>query len=174
MYDANIKSEEKAILVEDYSFSESNKTPFATLASDGQSATKISAPGGLKDYNIWTYTVSPENAAELISGVEEKGNWLSFNALRPGTIQASFDLDLDGDGLGDGKRLSDNATMTIKGIAVEDDEGKLTKTYLETSTASPNPTVQLTAVSSTEGDILAFGTGFIGMLQTCPVARSNC
>lgn len=158
LYDANIKSEEKAILVEDYSFSESNKTPSATLASDGQSATKISAPGGLKDYNIWTYTVSPENAAELISGVEEKGNWLSFNALRPGTIQASFDLDLDGDGLGDGKGLSDNATMTIKGIAVEDAEGKLTKTYLETSAASPTPTVQLTAISSTEGDTVAWSS----------------
>lgn len=150
LYDSTIQSEEKAIQVEDYSVNQYNKTPTVTLSDDGQSAKSISAQGGLNSYTIWSYTVSPENAAELISDQKEKANFLKFNALRPGTIQASFDLDLNGDGVADGNGQTDTATLTINGIAVEDSSGNLTKTYLETSTAKPNPTMQLKALSSTE------------------------
>lgn len=150
LYDSTIQSEEKAIQVEDYSVNQYNKTPTVTLSDDGQSAKTISAQGGLNGSTIWSYTVSPENAAELSSDQKEKANYLKFNALRPGTIQVSFDLDLNGDGVADGNGQTDTATLTINGIAVEDSSGNLTKTYLESSTAKPNPTMQLKALSSTE------------------------
>ncbi len=158
LYDSTIQSEEKAIQVEDYSVNQYNKTPTVTLSDDGQSAKTISAQGGLNGYTIWSYTVSPENAAELISDQKEKANYLKFNALRPGTIQASFDLDLNGDGVADGNGQTDTATLTINGIAVEDSSGNLTKTYLESSTAKPNPTMQLKALSSTENPVFTWSS----------------
>ena len=158
LYDSNIQSEEKAIQVEDYSVNQYNKTPTVTLSNDGQSAKSISAQGGLNGYTIWSYTVSPENAAELSSDQKEKANYLKFNALRPGTIQVSFDLDLNGDGVADGNGQTDTATLTINGIAVEDSSGNLTKTYLETSTAKPNPTMQLKALSSTENPVFTWSS----------------
>ena len=158
LYDSTIQSEEKAIQVEDYSVNQYNKTPTVTLSDDGQSAKTISAQGGLNGYTIWSYTVSPENAAELSSDQKEKANYLKFNALRPGTIQASFDLDLNGDGVADGNGQTDTATLTINGIAVEDSSGNLTKTYLETSTAKPDPTMQLKALSSTENPVFTWSS----------------
>ncbi len=150
LYDPTVQSEEKVIIVESYAFTQYNKTVSVTLSADGQSAKSITTQGGLNGYNIWSYTASPENAAELMDGMEEKASSLRFSALRPGTIDVSFDLDLDGDGVADGEGLTDTATLTINGIAVEDSSGNLTKTYLETSSAVPNPTMQLKALSSTE------------------------
>lgn len=150
LYDASIKSEEKAIVVADYSVNQYNKTPSVTLVSDGQSFNKISAQGGLDGYTIWKYDFSDENIAELITDTTLKKVNLQFTAMRPGTIEASLELDLNGDGIGDGYGHADAATLTIKGIAVEDASGKLTKTYLEMSKANPTPTMQLKALSSTE------------------------
>lgn len=158
LYDSSIQSEEKVIQVADYAISTYNKTPSVTLSADGQSAKEISTQGGLNGYNIWSYTLSADNVASLISGVNEKSNCIKFSAVRPGTIDVSFDLDLNGDGNADGNGQTDSATLTINGIAVEDADGELTKTYLEISEKAPAPTVQLKALSSTENASFTWST----------------
>ena len=150
LYDSSIQSEEKCIQIKDYTINQYYKNKSVTLSQDGQSATEISTQGGIAGYTLWTYKMSEDSIADLTSDLATKPNGLYFNVKRPGTIEASFDLDLDGDGVADGNGLTDSATLTINGIAVEDADGKLTKTYLETSTANPNPTMQLHALSSTE------------------------
>lgn len=150
LYDSSIQSEEKVIQVVDYSIGQYNKTPSVTLSEDGQSFQKISTAGGIDTYTLWNYTPSAENIAELISDLSKKSARLEFTAMRPGTIEASFDLDLDGDGIGDGNGHTDSAVLSINGIAVEDADGKLTKTYLDMGSETPAPTVQLKALSSTE------------------------
>ncbi|MEI3138785.1 MAG: Ig-like domain-containing protein [Lachnospiraceae bacterium] len=150
LYDSSIVSEEKVIKIEDYTISQYNKAPSVTLSTDGQTIQSISTIGGVAGYTIWNYKMSDDKIAVLTSDPDQKAKELRFEARRPGTIEASFDLDLDGDGVSDGNGQTDSATLTIKGIAVEDADGKLTKTYLETSTANPNPTMQLHALSSTE------------------------
>ncbi len=147
LYDPSIKSEEKVIEVVDYSIS--NKTPSVTLANDGQASKKIEGYSSIGNgYAIWNYTSSADNIAELLSDLATKPTRIEFAALRPGTIGVSFDLDLNGDGEPDGNGLTDSATLTINGIAVEDADGKLGKTYLEMGVTAPS--VQLTALSSTE------------------------
>ena len=131
LYDSSIKSDEKVIVVKDYAISQNNKTPSVNLSTDGQSFNTISTTGGVSGYTIWTYKMSDDNIAELKSDLTKKANSIQFTALRPGTIEVSFDLDLDGDGTKDGNGLSDTAVLTINGVAVEDSEETLTKTYLE-------------------------------------------
>lgn len=150
LFDSSIQSDEKCIQIKDYTINQYQKNKSVTLSDDGQSTTEISTQGGVDKYTIWTYKLSDDNIADLTSDLTTKPSSLSFKAKRPGTIEASFDLDLDGDGVADGNGLTDSATLTINGIAVEDADGKLTKTYLETSTANLNPTMQLHALSSTE------------------------
>ena len=150
LYDPNVKSEEKAIEVKDYSINQWNKTPSVTLSQDGQTFPKISTQGGIDSSTIWSYTPSAENVAELITDLTKKPANIQFTAMRPGTIEVSLDLDLNGDGMPDGNGQTDTATLTINGIAVEDVNGSLTKTYLEISAETPNPAMQLKALSSTE------------------------
>ena len=150
LYDSTLKSEEKVIEVKNYSITQYNKTPTVTLATDGQTFPKISTAGGIENYTIWSWPPSADNVAELITDLTKKSSRIEFAAMRPGTIEVSFDLDLNGDGVPDGNGQTDTAVLTINGIAVEDAAGKLTKTYLESSTAVPNPTMQLKALSSTE------------------------
>ena len=158
LYDPAVQSEEKVIQVSDYSINQYNKAPSVTLATDGQTFPKISTAGGIDAYTIWGYTPSEENIAELITDLTKKASRIEFTAMRPGTIEVSFDLDLNGDGVPDGNGQTDTATLTINGIAVEDANGKLTKTYLEISTATPNPTMQLKALSSTEDAAFALSS----------------
>ena len=150
LYDANIKSEEKVIQVVDYSINQYSKTPSVTLATDGQSFNKVYTQGGVDTYTIWSYTPSADHIAELTTDLTEKPARIEFTAMRPGTIEVSFDLDLNGDGIPDGNGQTDTAALTINGIAVEDASGALTKTYLDISTEVSNPTMQLKALSSTE------------------------
>jgi len=148
LYDTSMTSGEKAIVVTDYTFSSYNRNPSVTLANDGQSFKSIAAQGGIDGYNIWTYELSDENIAELEADLSAKPVGIEFKAMRPGTINISFDLDLDGDGEGDGKGLSDSAVMSINGISVEDESGKLGKTYLELASGAELPSCQLKALSS--------------------------
>lgn len=151
LYDSSIKSEEKVIQVSSYAFSEYSKTPSVTLSTDGQTFNKISTASDIGNgYVLWNYKLSGDTIAELVTDLSTKSSRIEFTAMRPGTIEVSFDLDLDGDGKADGNGQTDSATMTINGIAVEDSDGKLTKTYLEISKDEPNPTMQMKALSSTE------------------------
>lgn len=157
LFDSTVKSEEKALVVKNYTFSSYYKAPSATLSTDGQKVTTISTNGGLNGYVLWKYEMTPENAASLTSDLGKKSNILTFQALRPGTITATFDLDLDGDGKGDG--LTDTATLTIKGLSVEDTSGNLGRTRLETSTDAAHPTMQLKALSYKDNATFTWSSG---------------
>ena len=158
LFDSSIQSEEKCIKIKDYTINQYQKNKSVTLSNDGQTVSEISTQGGVNGYTIWTYKMSENGIADLSSDLTIKPSSLSFKAKHPGTIEASFDLDLNGDGIADGNGQTDSATLTINGIAVEDAYGKLTKTYLETSTANPNPTMQLHAFSSTENAAFAWSS----------------
>lgn len=158
LYDRSIKSEEKVIEVADYSINQWNKTPSATLSGDGQSFPKITTQGGLDTYTLWTYTFSSENIAELLTDLSAKVASLGFSAMRPGTIEVTMELDLNGDGQPDGYGHTDSAVMTINGIAIEDAGGNLTKTYLEIGQETTAPTVQLKAISSTADAVFTWSS----------------
>ncbi len=66
------------------------------------------------------------------------GTSIKFNALRPGTFTATFKLDFD-------EALTDTATITVTGVAVEDADGNQAKTYLNLGSETSAPTTQLTA-----------------------------
>ena len=153
LYDNSIKSNENVIFVEDYSINQYNKTPSVTLDEDGQDVVEITGQGGLSGYTIWDYQCSNDNIATLKTDLETKPARLEFEALRPGTIEISFDLDLDGDGIADGNGLTDTAVLTINGVAVEDPEGKLRETRLEVSGEVNNPSIQLKAYTAAERTI---------------------
>ena len=119
-----------------YLLSDYQKNPTVTLSEDGQTAKTVSVTAGFKGHNIWEYTV-PEGIAEVVS---EPGtdNTAKFNAFRPGIFDVVFKLDIN-------EELTDTATVTINGVAVEDSEGNRGKTYLCVSSENPKPTVQLSA-----------------------------
>lgn len=134
-------STEKVLQVSTYKFSTGEKNKSVTLSSDGQKTATGSFGGGVDGYNIWSYKAE-DGIAECTSGQTEKARWIYFNLYRPGTIEATFTLDMGGEA---DPKLMDTATLTIKGVAVETEDGQRTKAYLETSTVQPNPTMKLKA-----------------------------
>jgi len=159
LYDNSVKSNENVIFVEDYSINQYNKTPFVALDEDGQDVVKITGQGGLSGYTIWDYQCSNDNIATLKTDLETKPARLEFEALRPGTIEISFDLDLDGDGIADGNGLTDSAVLTINGVAVEDAAGNLRETRMEISKTVTNPAIQLTAYTAAGRTIAEWKSG---------------
>ncbi|MBQ8662642.1 MAG: DUF4430 domain-containing protein [Eubacterium sp.] len=135
LYDSSITSGDKVIQVSDYKISTYNQNPKVVLSEDGQTAKKISTSGGVANYTIWSYDM-PEGIATLTTDLSKKGSSIYFDALRPGTIDVSYKVDL-----GDGA-LQDATTLTITGVAVEDSNATQTKTYLELQN---DKTEQLTA-----------------------------
>lgn len=117
-------------------FSEYQKSQTVSLSTDGQTAKTVSLSGGLNGCNIWSCNI-PEGIAEIAAD-PGTGSTIQFNVFRPGTISASFKLNID-------EKLTDTATITVTGVAVEDADGNNTKTYLGINTNNPNPTVQLKA-----------------------------
>ena len=114
----------------------SNKTQTVALSTDGQTAKTASLTAGRSGHNIWSYTI-PEGVAELAAD-PGSSNSIKFNVFRPGVIDVSFKLDISDE-------LTDSATITVTGVAVEDNEGSSGKTYLDVSADNPSPTVQLSA-----------------------------
>lgn len=159
LYDPAIAADTKKNLIPltDYAFSDYNKTASVTLSTDGQTDKTLTTSGGVDGATVWSYTLSGENIATLTSDLSKKGKSLAFTALRPGTIDASFMLDLDGAGAG--HELTDSAQLSIKGIAVEDAAGNLKRTNLELSSKNPNPTVQLQASSFKENPTFTWKSG---------------
>ena len=133
--DPTVKSDEKLIQAEDYKMAASSKNSSVTLPSDGQKITEVGISGGVSGYNVWTYDI-PEGVAAFN---RTSGTWIYFDAYRPGTFTATFTLDEIS------KDLTDTATVTINGVAVETESGIRTKTYLELGKGTPAPTVQLKA-----------------------------
>ncbi len=121
-----------------YQFSSYQKTQSVALSADGQTAKTVSLSGGYKGHTIWSYDETAAAGIATLASDPGNGTSIKFNALRPGTFDVSFKLDL-------ADSMTDTATVTITGVAVEDADSKQTKTYLSRSTAIPNPTEQLTA-----------------------------
>lgn len=120
-------------------FSEYNKTQTVALSEDGQTAKNVSVSGGQNGYNIWSYNI-PEGVAELAAD-PGTGGTIKFNVLRPGTISTSFKLSIN-------EKLTDTAEVTVTGVAVEDADGKNTKTYLGINSVTSHPTAQLSAYTA--------------------------
>lgn len=110
---------ETSFTTKSYEMSSSAKNQNVTLSTDGQTAKTIGTNGGVTDQNIWTYDI-PEGIATYN---KTSGIWIYFNALRPGTFTATFKLKFN-------EAMTDTATLTIKGVAVEDETGAQGKTYL--------------------------------------------
>lgn len=122
-----------------YLLNESQKTQTIALSEDGQTSKTMSLTAGKSGHNIWSYNIS-EGVGELAAD-PGNGGTIKFNLFRPGTITATFELDIN-------EELTDTATITVTGVAVEDNKGNNGKTYLSVSTETPNPTVQLTAYAA--------------------------
>lgn len=122
-----------------YLMSEYQKAQTIALSTDGQTVKTASLVAGKSGHNIWSYRI-PEGVAEL---AQEPGNGgsIKFNVFRPGVIEVTFALDIN-------EKLTDTATITVTGVAVEDNEGNRAKTYLGISGQNPNPTVQLLAFAA--------------------------
>lgn len=127
-----------------YQMSQWSKTPTVALSEDGQTAKTISTSGGYDGSTVWTYE-GAEGIAKLSEGqdLSAKKSSLKFDALRPGIFTASFALDFN-------ETMTDTATLTITGVAVETAEGGRGKTYLTMTADAPAPTVQLAAYTAPE------------------------
>lgn len=121
-----------------YEFSDYNRKKEVTLSSDGQSDAKVSVTGGVSGHTVWKYDKSTvEKIAELTAD-PGNGTSIGFKALRPGSFNVSFKLDVN-------EQMTDTAMVNIKGVAVEDKSGNNKKTYLEVSGSEEHPTAQLEA-----------------------------
>ena len=132
-----------------YLLSDSQKEQTVALSSDGQTAKTASLTAGKSGHNIWSYDI-PEGVGEL-AAEPGSGNTIKFNVFRPGTITATFKLDIN-------EELTDTATINVTGVAVEDSEGNNGKTYLSVSADNPNPTVQLSAYTQEDRTVTAWSS----------------
>ena len=151
--DPTVTSGEKVIDVKFYKLTENEKT--VKLSADGQSnvtaALYAAIPNG---YAIWDVKI-PEGVAEINSKLSEKKNSLNMYARRPGKIDVTLTIDC---GPADAPKLTDTATITITGVAVENDQGGLGKAYLEMTSETPAPTMQLKALTETGRTVAAWSS----------------
>ena len=142
LYDSSISSGEKVIQISDYKISAYYRDQSVALSKDGQTKTKASLSAGVSGYNIWDFKMEPEGIAQCTTDLTQKGNYVEFNLLRPGTITISYTVDVGGE---NDPVLTDSTTRIITGAAVEDAKGNQGKTYLELTGENKAPTAQLTA-----------------------------
>ena len=134
-----------------YQFSDYNRKKEVTLSSDGQSDAKVSVTGGVAGHTVWEYDKSTvEKIAELTAD-PGNGTSIGFKALRPGSFNVSFKLDVN-------EQMTDTATVNIKGVAVEDKSGNNKKTYLEVSGSEAHPTAQLEAFAEKDKSIASWSS----------------
>ncbi len=150
--DAEVKQEGRFSLT-GYQFSTYQKAPTVALSEDGQTPKTISASGGYDGSTVWTYE-GAEGIARLSAGqdLSKKSGSIKFDALRPGTFTAGFVLDFN-------EAMTDTATLTITGVAVEDPDGVQGKTYLTVTAAASAPTVQLTAYAAEGRTVSSWSSG---------------
>ncbi len=117
----NSVSKKITLQLSGYLLSNAQKNPTVALSSDGQTAKTVSVTGGQTGHTIWSYDI-PDGIASL-AAEPENNNSIRFNAYRPGIFTASFSLDINQD-------LTDTATITVTGVAVEGPDGSRGKTYL--------------------------------------------
>ena len=103
--DQSIKKEQSFSLA-GYQFSPYQKNQKIALSEDGQSAKTISLSGGYNGHTVWDYQDALDSGLVKLADDPQKKASLKLNALRPGTVQAGFQLDFD-------EAMTDTAEITI-------------------------------------------------------------
>ena len=138
-------AKEQGFNVQGYTFSTNHKNYIAKLSEDGQNDTLIDLSGGVQGHSIWSHTDLSKVAG--LTKDPGSGSRISFAAYRPGKFQVTVKLDI-------GENLTDTADVTIRGVAVEDEEGNRKKTYLDVSSDQQHPQATLQAFCE-EGQSIA-------------------
>ena len=130
-------------------FKFSDNAPTVKLSVDGQSVKSASLYGGATGHTIWDVKI-PDGVAKVTSDLSTKPNNIKMDVLRPGKVEVTMTLDV---GPADAP-LTDKATVTVTGVAVENADGELGKAYLELTSENAAPTMQLKALTE-EGRTVA-------------------
>ena len=130
-------------------FKFNDNAPTVKLSVDGQSVKTASLYGGANGHTIWDVKI-PDGVAKVTSDLSTKPNNIKMDVLRPGKVEVTMTLDV---GPADAP-LTDKATVTVTGVAVENADGELGKAYLELTSENAAPTMQLKALTE-EGRTVA-------------------
>lgn len=130
-------------------FKFSDNAPTVKLSVDGQSVKTASLYGGATGHTVWDVKI-PDGVAKVTSDLSTKPNNIKMDVLRPGKVEVTMTLDV---GPADAP-LTDKATVTVTGVAVENADGELGKAYLELTSENAAPTMQLKALTE-EGRTVA-------------------
>ena len=122
-------------------FKFNDKAPTVKLSVDGQSVKTASLYGGANGHTVWDVKI-PDGVAKVTSDLSTKPNNIQMDVLRPGKVEVTMTLDV---GPADAP-LTDKATVTVTGVAVENADGELGKAYLELTSENAAPTMQLKAI----------------------------
>ena len=122
-------------------FKFSDNAPTVKLSVDGQSVKSASLYGGANGHTVWDVKI-PDGVAKVTSDLSTKPNNIKMDVLRPGKVEVTMTLDV---GPADAP-LTDKATVTVTGVAVENADGELGKAYLELTGDDKAPTMQLKAI----------------------------
>ena len=130
-------------------FKFNDNAPTVKLSVDGQSVKTASLYGGAAGHTDWDVKI-PDGVAKVTSDLSTKPNNIKMDVLRPGKVEVTMTLDV---GPADAP-LTDKATVTVTGVAVENADGELGKAYLELTSENKAPTMQLKALTE-EGRTVA-------------------
>jgi bacterial Ig-like domain (group 2)./bacterial Ig-like domain (group 3) len=130
-------------------FKFSDKAPTVKLSVDGQSVKTASLYGGANGHTVWDVKI-PDGVAKVTSDLSTKPNNIQMDVLRPGKVEVTMTLDVGPEDA----PLTDKATVTVTGVAVENADGELGKAYLELTSENKAPTMQLKALTE-EGRTVA-------------------
>ena len=130
-------------------FKFNDNAPTVKLSVDGQSVKTASLYGGATGHTDWDVKI-PDGVAKVTSDLSTKPNNIKMDVLRPGKVEVTMTLDV---GPADAP-LTDKATVTVTGVAVENADGELGKAYLELTSDNKAPTMQLKALTE-EGRTVA-------------------
>lgn len=155
LIDPSIKKDKARFDLKGYTFPESTYSPkdkTVELSTDGQTKKTLSLSGGYDGNTVWNF-VGMEEIAKLSAGqsADTKSNKITLDILRPGKFTVSFKLDCD-------DSLNDTATVTVKGVAVEDGNKNQTKTYITKTSENPTPQVQLYAYTEDNKNIKSWSS----------------
>lgn len=138
--DTAVKSSETRVSATGYAFSDYYKNLTVALPQNG-GGMSTSLSGGVKGYNTWSWDI-PEGIA-VMKEDPGTGTSASFTCMRPGTFTISVSANFEGL-----EPLTDTATVTVTGVAVETASGQQGTIRLYQSKDEENPTAQLTAYTA--------------------------
>lgn len=134
-------------------FKFNDNAPTVKLSVDGQSVKTASLYGGATGHTDWDVKI-PDGVAKVTSDLSTKPNNIKMDVLRPGKVEVTMTLDV---GPADAP-LTDKATVTVTGVAVENANGELGKAYLELTSENAAPTMQLKALTEEGRTVASWGS----------------